>query len=68
MVNTNKLRGRIVEKGMNNIIVAEMMCLSKSTLGKKIRNQADFTLNEAVFLMKLLNIPKSEFFDYFIYE
>ena len=65
MVNTRKLRGRIIEQGMNYEKIAEIMGISSCTFGKKIRNIARMDLVEAEFLMKILNIPKDEFFDYF---
>jgi len=66
MVNANKLRGRIVEQGMSIGSVAEIMGLSASTLGRKLRGVSVFTLNEVVYVMQILKIQKSEFLSYFI--
>lgn len=65
MVNTKKLRGRIIEQGYNYEKVAEFMNLSACSLGKKIRNATQITLDEAELLMRLLEIPVDEFFEYF---
>ena len=66
MVNANKIKGRIVEQGMSIGKVADVMGVSASTLGRKLRGLADFTLNEVVYLMQILGIKKSEFTDYFM--
>ena len=66
MVNANKIKGRIVEQGMSIGKVADVMGVSASTLGRKLRGVADFSLNEVVYLMQILKIPKSEFINYFM--
>lgn len=65
MVNTRKLRGRIIEQGFNYEKVAEVMNLSACTFGKKLRNVSQMTLDEAKLLMIFLEIPADEFFEYF---
>ena len=47
MVNTNKLKGRIVEQGLTIGSLAALIGISPSTLGRKIRNLSDMTLEEA---------------------
>jgi transcriptional regulator with XRE-family HTH domain len=66
MVNTKKLRGKIIERGLNYEKVAECLNVSSCTFGKKMRNISAFTLNEVEVLIKLLNIPVSEIVDYFL--
>ncbi len=68
MVNNNKLRGRIVEKGLSIGKVAEDIGLSASTLGRKLRGIADMTLREAEMLCHVLDIPKNEILNYFFVQ
>ena len=65
MVNSNKLRGRIIEKGLSIGKVAENINVSASTLGRKIRGIADMTLREVEMLCHVLDIPKNEILTYF---
>jgi transcriptional regulator with XRE-family HTH domain len=65
MVNTRKLRAKIMENGLNYEKVAEVMNVTACTFGKKIRNATQMTLDEAELLMRLLGIPPSEFLEYF---
>ena len=65
MVNTNKLKGRMAEKGLTLDKLAFEVGLSSCTLGKKIRNLAHTTLEEAGALSAILDIPKNEIVDYF---
>lgn len=68
MVNNNKLRGRIVEKGLSVGKVAEDIGLSASTLGRKLRGIADMTLREVEMLCHVLDIPKNEILTYFFVQ
>ena len=68
MVNTKKLRGRIVEKGLNYEKMAELLNTSSCTFGKKMRNVSSFTVNEAELMIMTLDIPVSEIVDYFFTE
>lgn len=65
MVNTNKLRGRIVEQGMTLGSLAPMIGLSPSTLGRKIKNQADMTLGEVEAIRYVLKISPERVMEYF---
>ena len=66
MVNTRKLRARVIECGMTYAEAAELMGMSAITFARKIRNMADISINEAVYLLKILEIPISEFANYFL--
>lgn len=68
MVNTKKLRGRIIEKGLNYEKMAELLNTSSCTFGKKIRDVSSFTLNEVAVMIIALDIPVSEIVDYFLME
>ncbi len=65
MVNTNKLRGRIIEQGHTVGSLALAVGISPSTLGRKIRNVADMTLGEVEAIRGVLNIPPERVMEYF---
>ena len=65
MVNTNKLRGRIMEQGLTIGSLASMIGISPSTLGRKIKNQADMTLGEVEAIRSILKIPPDRVMEYF---
>ncbi|WP_303015400.1 helix-turn-helix domain-containing protein [Holdemania massiliensis] len=67
-MNVNKLKGRIVEKGMNIDSLAREMGVNKSTLYRKIASDGDcLTLKDADSIVKILDLTKDEalaiFFD-----
>ncbi|MBR7164503.1 MAG: XRE family transcriptional regulator [Clostridia bacterium] len=65
MVNTNKLRGRIIEQGLTIGSLAPMIGISPSTLGRKIKNHADMTLGEVESIRCVLKIPPERVMEYF---
>lgn len=65
MVNTNKIKGRIVELGMSNKVVAVTLGIALSTVSQKINNVRPMSLEEAEKLANLLNISANEFTRYF---
>lgn len=65
MVNTNKLRGRIVERGLTFAVLADMIGISSSTLGRKIRNVSDMTLEEVELIRDALDISPGKIMEYF---
>ncbi len=68
MVNTRKLRARIIEKGMTYEEMSQMLGISSCTFGKKIRNIAEMSLSEAELIIKILNIPMQDVLEYFFYD
>ncbi len=68
MVNTNKLKGKIVEQGLTFHRLSQMIGVSPSTLGRKIRNLSDMTLEEVEMIREILNIPPSRIMEYFFME
>ena len=61
MVNINKLKGKIVECGMNVEILAEKIGMNKSTLYRKLGSTDDvFTIREADLIAKELKLTYSE--------
>ena len=63
MINSNKIRARIVELGMNQQTVAEKIGMSAKTFSIKLNN-GKFGLDEAEKLIDVLQIdePVSYFF------
>lgn len=65
MVNTEKLLGRIREKGVKQGKLAEALGIKQSTLSLKINNKRPFFLDEAMQLAEILEISDCEFGTYF---
>ena len=68
MINTLKLKAKIVERGYNYQTMAEIMGLSACTFGKKMRGAATMTVVEAEQMIKILEIPKDEVVEYFFMD
>lgn len=68
MINSNKLKGRIVEMGLSQSLVANHLNISQPTLSQKINNLREMDLSEAEKLAELLHIPDSEYGSYFFYN
>ncbi len=68
MINSNKIKGRIVEKGLTIQIIAPQMQITPYTLGKKISNESPMTLDEALKLALILDITPEEIIEYFFYN
>ena len=71
MVNINKLKGKIVEKGMNISKLATKIDIDKSTLYRKIKNNGDdISIKEADLIVKALDLTIDEanaiFFNQFV--
>lgn len=71
VVNINKLKGRIIECGMNVEKVAEIIGMDKSTLYRKINsNGENFTIKEADLIANALKLTYHEvnaiFFSQFV--
>ena len=66
MVNTNKLKGKIVECGMNISELAELIGIDKATLYRKINaNGEAITIREADMISKELKLSREEVNDIF---
>ncbi len=65
MINSCKLRAKIMEKGLTIAETADMIGISASTLGRKIKNKADMTLCEVEMLCSALDIPKERILEVF---
>lgn len=71
MVNVNKLKGKIVECGMNAAELASRIGIDRATFYRKINSDGkNFTLEEADLISKELNLSCEEvnaiFFSQFV--
>ncbi|SCJ86914.1 Helix-turn-helix domain of resolvase [uncultured Eubacterium sp.] len=66
MVNVNKLKGKIVECGMNIEQIAKETGINKSTFYRKMNDKGDsFTISEADMIAKALQLTGREVNDIF---
>jgi DNA-binding XRE family transcriptional regulator len=65
-VNTNKLKGRIVELGLNQKDIAASLGITVQAFNAKINKRAPINLDEAFALIKILKIenPMDIFFNH----
>lgn len=68
MINTAKIKGRIVEKGKTIQSIAPKIPCSPYTLGQKIANETPINLDEVMVLCKELDINEKEFAEFFLQE
>ena len=68
MINTAKIRGRIVEKKKTIQSIAPKIPCSAYTLGKKLANETPINLDEVIILCKELDISEAEFKDFFLQD
>lgn len=66
MVNTQKIKGRIVEKGKTIQSIAPKIPCSPYTLGQKIANETPINLDEVMVLCEELEITEQEFSEFFL--
>lgn len=65
---SNKLKGRIIEKFGSQVAFAGAMELNDGTLSKKLRGLSDWTTAEMVKACELLDIPLAEAYLFFLIE
>lgn len=65
MLNTLKLKARMVELGLNQKDVAKALNIATSTVSQKINNVRPMYLSEAESLANLLKINTVQFGEYF---
>ena len=68
MINTRKLKARIIEQGFTQETLAPVIGMSSSTLGRKIKNSADMTLREVAVICEVLDIPQEKILEYFMWD
>ena len=60
-MNVNKLKAKMVERGLNVSQVAEKIGIDRSSLYRKLNNQGEtLTVKEAKAIVKVLNITPRE--------
>lgn len=60
MVNTNKLKGKIVEKGKTQSEVAEAIGISKATYYRKMKEGGNFSIEEVNKMTEVIPLSDSE--------
>lgn len=63
---TNKLKAKMIEKGINHKQVAEALKITYSTANLKINGKYNFTLPEVVHLCNILELDSDERVDIFL--
>lgn len=64
-MNVNKLKGKIVEKGMNVEKLAEIIGIDRSSLYRKLNNSEKITIGEAAQMKDALGLSTDEATDIF---
>ena len=68
MLNTNKIKGRLAELGMNQKDVANSLGIAQATASQKINNVRSMDIVEAEKLSELLQISVDEYGVYFFWN
>lgn len=66
MMNLPKLKGKIIEKGMNVERLAKEIGSDKSTLYRKLSNFEKITIGEAIRIKKALEMSDTEAMEIFL--
>jgi transcriptional regulator with XRE-family HTH domain len=61
-INSNKFKAILVEKGIKRKELAAEMNITPETLSRKISNEISFSLADAVFISKILNMSIENIF------
>lgn len=65
-MNINKLKGKIVEKGMNVETLATLIGIDRTTLYRKLNDAEKITIGEAVKMKDALEMSDDEATDIFL--
>lgn len=65
MINSNKIKGRMVELGITQKDIARELRIAPPTVSQKINNVRPMDLNEAEILARMLRIDAEDFATYF---
>lgn len=60
MVNTNKLKGKIIEKGKTQSEVAKAIGISKATYYRKMKEGGNFSIEEVNKMTEVIPLSDSE--------
>lgn len=62
----NKLKGKIVEKGMNVEKLSEIVCIDKTTFYRKLNDFDKFTIGDVLKIKNALELTDQEANDIFL--
>lgn len=65
-MNINKLRGKIVEKGMNIEALATRIGINRASLYRKLNDAEKITIGEAIKMKDALEMSDNEAFEIFL--
>lgn len=65
MINSNKLKGKLVEENLTQEGFASQLGIATFTLNEKINNKREFTASELRKIKYLLNLADDTFLDIF---
>lgn len=60
MTNTNKLKGKLAERGLTQAQLAKMIEMSPTTLSFKLNNEIEFKISEAKRIQEALSLTRDE--------
>ena len=65
-INSDKLKGLIVERRKTYKECADALGISQTQFGMKVRGEADFWISQACILSKFLELTAEEFYAVFV--
>lgn len=65
-MNANKLKGKIVENGLNIAKTADLIDIHRSSFYRKLNGFDTFTVNEATKIKEVLNLTNLEALEIFL--
>lgn len=68
MLNTRKIKARLVELGLTQKDVAKALNIAPATASQKFNGIRPMSLQEARVLSRLLKLEKDDFGDYFLHR
>jgi len=66
-MNINKLKGKVVEKGMNIEALSALIGIDRSSLYRKLNNADKITIGEAVKMKDALEMSDDEAYEIFLH-
>lgn len=66
MVDVNKLRGKIVERGFSQQELAQSIGIDRSTFYRKMKNNGDFSIGEVAEIAKVMQLSNEEAIEIFL--
>ena len=67
IMNINKLKGKVVEKGMNIEALSALIGIDRSSLYRKLNNADKITIGEAVKMKDALEMSDDEAYEIFLH-